>query len=529
LKLNLRPYQLKCVEAVFKQWETVTSTLVVMPTGTGKSKVFSEIVRRMAPKRSIVIAHRGELITQAARHVSECGLDVQIEMADQQASTDFFHKSPVVVASVQTLISGKKTKRMEKFDPHDFGLLVVDEFHHGTAASYRAIIDHFRKNPDLKVFGCTATPDRADEEALGQIVDSVAYDYEIVDAIQDGWLVPIEQHMVRIKSLDYSHVRTTAGDLNGADLAVVMEDEKNLQGMCAATIEVIKMRKTIVFTSSVRHAEMCAEIFNRHRPGMAMWISGKTPDNERALLLKDFAEGRIQVLVNVGIATEGFDVPGIECVVMGRPTKSRALYTQMAGRATRPLAGVLDEMHSAYERREAIATSPKPAATILDFVGNSGRHKLMTTLDILGGKFSDEAKEVAVKKALESDGAVRVQDLLEESEEEIRKRIEEQKRQAEARRLRLIAKADYHIREVNPFDGQDRLPGMQKGWDNLKGLSIISQYVDRLKNGLATAGQCDLLKRYGYNTKGLTMKQATQLIESVKNNGWKRPPTKVEV
>jgi superfamily II DNA or RNA helicase len=105
--MPLRPYQLKCVESVFREWENVASTMVLLPTGTGKSVIFSEIVRRTAPRRSMIIADRSELITQAARHVSKCGLDVQIEKAEKKASTDLFHKTPVVVAMIQSLVSGK--------------------------------------------------------------------------------------------------------------------------------------------------------------------------------------------------------------------------------------------------------------------------------------------------------------------------------------------------------------------------------------------------------------------------------------
>src|SRR5205823_2117669 len=146
------------------------------------------------------------------------------------------------------------------------------------------------------VLGVTATPDRADEEALGQIFESVAYDYEILDAINDGWLVPVMQQMVKITGLDFSHIRTTAGDLNGADLARVMEDEKNLQGMVGASIEIIGGKRTIMFTSSVRHAEMCCNILNRHHQGMAKWICGTTPKDERRQTLKDFENGKVQVV-----------------------------------------------------------------------------------------------------------------------------------------------------------------------------------------------------------------------------------------
>ena len=128
---------------------------------------------------------------------------------------------------------------MSKFDPQRFGVLIIDEAHHATSPTYRRVIDYYRTNPALKVLGVTATPDRADEEALGQVFQSVAFDYEVLDAIHDGWLVPIEQQMVHVEGLDYSSIRTTAGDLNGGDLAAVLEAEKNLQQMASASVAII--------------------------------------------------------------------------------------------------------------------------------------------------------------------------------------------------------------------------------------------------------------------------------------------------
>jgi superfamily II DNA or RNA helicase len=170
-------------------------------------------------------------------------------MADLTANDDdLWDDSLCVVSTIQTQIAGRRG-RMNRFDPFKFDLLVIDEAHHSTAGSYRKVIDYYRQNPNLKVLGVTATPDRADEEALGQVFESVAYDYEILDAINDGWLVPINQQMVTIDGLDFSAIRTTAGDLNGADLAKVMEAEKNLHGIVSATLEIIGERRALVLPS----------------------------------------------------------------------------------------------------------------------------------------------------------------------------------------------------------------------------------------------------------------------------------------
>ena len=142
---------------------------------------------------------------------------------------------------------------------------------------------------------------------------------------------------VRVGTLDYSNIKTVAGDLCGKELAEVLEEEKNLHGMIHPTLEMAEDRPTIIFAATVRQAELIAEIINRHKPGSASWVSGKTPKNERKELLKDFASGNLQYVANVGVLVEGFDQPSVACVAMFTATKSRARYTQCIGRGTRPL------------------------------------------------------------------------------------------------------------------------------------------------------------------------------------------------
>jgi superfamily II DNA or RNA helicase len=177
---------------------------------------------------------------------------------------------------------------------------------------------------------------------LGQICESVAFDYPILQAVNDGWLVPVQQQLIDIQSLDFSHVRTTAGDLNGADLAAVMESERNLYGICDATMKELGNRKAIMFTVSVRQAEMAADILNRYKAGVARFASGKTPVDERRSIMQAFSEGSFQVLVNCNLVSEGFDVPDAELLIQARPTKSKLLYTQQLGRIMRPLPGTVD-------------------------------------------------------------------------------------------------------------------------------------------------------------------------------------------
>lgn len=545
--MQLRPYQSDCVSSIFREFEERTSTLAVMATGTGKSRVFSEVAKRMIPKRSIIIAHRKELILQAAATLNRIGIPTEIEMAGYKANHSMFGRETAVVASVQTLISGIEQKRMEKFNPEDFGLLIVDECHHGVSDSYKVVIDHFRKNPFLKVLGVTATPDRADEEALGQIMESVAFEYEIDDAINDGWLCDIEQQIVHINGLDYSSCRTAAGDLNGADLSAIMEDESNLQGITGATLALIgTTKKTLVFTASVRHAEQCNNIFNRAHPGLSIWVNGKMPDDERDQNIRDFRSGKVRVLTNCGVATEGFDVPDTEVIVMARPTKSRALFSQMVGRGTRPLPHTVDGLDSADARKAAISASAKPRCIILDFAGNSGRHKLISCSDILGGKYSEEAVELA-ERTVAKGGGKTVTQALKDAEKELRERVERAKRDEEARKARLVAKVQFTVQRVNPFDAFDLVPAKERGWDQGKRLSdkqrgvllklgvnpdqtpyaqgrqLVAEACRRWRDHLCTAKQATLLKKHGFTeTQNMTMKEASRIIDELAQNGWKR-------
>jgi superfamily II DNA or RNA helicase len=549
--IRLRPYQRRAVESALKEWEDVRSTLIVAATGTGKTTTFTELIRRQQPARALIVAHREELIFQARRRVEEQGgLECQIEMADQSASTLSMFQSPVIAATVQTLISGIGDKRrMNRFNPMDFGLLVIDEGHHSVAASYRKIIEYFSQNPDLKILGVTATPDRADEEALGQIFETVADVYEILDAIHDGWLVPIDQQLVSVEELDFSDIRTTAGDLNTGDLAKVMEAEKVLHGVCAATIELIGNKQTIIFTSSVRHAEMACEILNRHRSDMADWICGRTPKDDRRGTMKEFHEGKLQVLCNVGCITEGVDVPAAEVVVMARPTKSRSLYAQMAGRILRPLPNLVDSLNTSDERKGAIAESVKPSALIIDFVGNSGRHKLITSADILGGNVSEAAIELAVRKARESGAPVRMDEELRECEEELyRQKLEKEERQRQlaARKSYLVAKVKYQAQRIDPFRAFGLMPARERGWDIGKELSlkqravllkiginpdtmpyaharqVLNEQFRRWKNKLCTLKQANVLSKFGYNAKDMLMQDASKLLDELARNNWRK-------
>ena len=559
--MKLRDYQLAAVEAVIDCWRRdIRRCLVVLPTGCGKTVVFGELTRRVLhgeittnqqpstnnhqpPPRAMILAHRGELIQQAADKVGRmAGVEAQIEMGELRVLPMFGQMPSVVVSTVQT----QNTGRMHLFPPEQFGLLVIDEAHHATAASYLKCVEHYLANPACRLVGVTATPDRADEQALGRVFDAVAYEYPVTRAIADGWLVPVKQRLVKVESLDFSGISTTAGDLNQGELAEVLEDERNLHAVATPMLDICGERRAIVFATSVKQAERLAEIVNRFPGRSARMVSGKTEPEERKAILADFREGRVQYVVNVGVLTEGFDDAGVEVVVMARPTKSRALYAQMAGRATRPAADIaakLGECADAAARRALIAGSSKPSCLILDFVGNSGRHKLVTTADILGGRDDDpdarEAREIVRRRCEESGEPI-------DMAEEVGRTLAEIKaaKLADAKRRAFIqATARYTAWNVDAFNTYDLPPVEGRAADPRirlsykqqailrervkvdpadisapRGRQLLDEYFRRIGKKLATIPQTRFLRRNGIPVP-MTFAEASRTITRLINGG----------
>jgi superfamily II DNA or RNA helicase len=554
--IDLRDYQDRAVAAVEGAWAAGSvATLIVLPTGTGKTVTFAELIGRSLAAhpddRSIVVVHREELVWQAVDKIRRVtGVEPAVEMADYRADAGgpMYGEPPVVVATVQTLIAGRQGPRMARFDPRRFRRLILDECHHGTAATWRRVVRHFVDgNPALRVLGVTATPDRADEQALGLVFDSVAFEYALPDAIRDGWLVPIRQQLVTVEGLDLSRVSTAGGDLNGAELAEVMEAESILHQVASPTVELCGDRRALVFAASVAGAERLAEILNRHRPDSADWVCGATPRDDRRRRLAAFADGRLRVMVNVGVLTEGFDDPGVEVVVMARPTKSRCLYAQMAGRGTRPLAGIVDRYDDADDRRMAIAESAKPWLEVIDFAGNSGRHKLVTTADILGGNYDDDVLDRARRTAAEAGGPVDMTAALEAA-----LAAREAERAAEAaRRAKLRVEARYTTQRVDPFDVFDLKP-LRESADGPAGKPVsekmrafIEKHAPRSVDPDALnyaqarrliaeqqrrwdAGQCSLKQAEQLGKRGLPIdvsrEQAREWMDALANNRWQLTP-----
>jgi superfamily II DNA or RNA helicase len=472
------------------------------------------------------------------------------------------YRSPVVCASVQTLNAGMGGMgRMTRFNPDDFDTLIVDEAHHATAASYRRKFLHFEQNENLRILGVTATTDRGDKQALGQVFESVAFKYGMRESIDDGYLVPIEQRFVVIEGLDFSKIRTRMGDLNGKELDLVMREEKHIHEVASPTVELTKGMKVIVFAVTIAHAERLCEVINRYEPGQAVLVHGGTPKEDRRTLLRRYSNGEFRFLVNVGVFTEGFDEPGVEAIVVARPTKSRALYTQMIGRGTRTLPGVIDGIDAADKRRAAIEQSDKRRVLILDFVGNSGQHKLVTTADIMQGKHSLKAVE-RVRKAAEQ-GAVNVMDALDEAEEQVQleeaeilaRQIEREKEEARetAKRLKVTAETSYKTTKIDPFDLFDLrppersnvgdAPATQKQVAMLDRLGVakvsaesmttreaetlLRENLRRMKAGLASYKQVKFLGSKNINAKNMSKQAAGEWMGKIVNNGYRPVPVPV--
>jgi len=488
---TLRPYQEDSVVSIYNEWDVlnVDATLLVQATGLGKTISFAEVIRQWDASRGriLVMAHRDELIFQAVNKIADhTGERPQIEMAKFRASSEvWMSESNVIVTTVQTM---SKPRRMQRFRPEEFGLLIIDEAHHTPAASYRRVIEYFSQD-GLKVLGVTATPHRKDKKAMGAIFESCASEMNILDGIEEGWLCDINQKYVVVEGLDFSSVRTTAGDLNERDLAellggaisdeeeeAVRKQEAMIHKIVGPTIEEADGRPTLVFAVTKEHARRLTEVFNRHDGVTAACVLAETPRDERRDIIRRFQNYDLQVLVGVGVFTEGFDAPATSCVAIARPTKSTLLYTQMIGRGTRPLPGLVDEHDNSDDRVNAILESEKPSVTVLDFVGNSGRHKLVSSADVLGGEY-DLDDIAAAREAIQDGGeASNMRDALREAQEEERRREEE--RQAELqRRLRIRAEAQYRSQTVNPFNNDsvpDRFMGSFRGGASDKQINFLA-------------------------------------------------------
>ena len=438
--ITLRPYQVDAKRFVFEKLIDHKSTLVEMATGLGKTCLFSVIAHEW-PGRVLVIAHRDELIRQAAQQITKVTGDlVGIEMGKER-STDSFYGTKCVVASVQTLA---RARRRESFHPDHFSLVIIDEGHHAAAVTYREVLDYFTSAKRLFV---TATPKRGDQVALDSVCESVAYQYGIEPAIEDGWLVPVVQTVVKVDGLDFSKARTVADDFNGADLEKILTEEKPLHAMVSSAYDLIGNKQALWFCASVAQAKANAGVLGRYAGfENVCCLDGNTPKEDRVIAVERYKAGKIQHLLNCALFLEGFDAPSTSCIVMGKPTKSLALYMQVLGRGTRPLPGIVDGIDKPEDRKTAIAMSDKPSMMVIDYAGNAGKHKIIQAADVLGGKHGAPVREYA-KKTMEDEGnPANLKEALERASVELELMDEESQR-----RKKIVADVTYSTHNINPF------------------------------------------------------------------------------
>ena len=345
--MELRPYQKEALDRIKVEWDDkdIKNTLLVLPTGCGKTIVFSKVIedRVMRGNRVLVLAHRGELLDQAADKLyKSTGLRCSVEKAEDTCIGSFFR---VTVGSVQTLM---REKRLSRFPKDYFDNIVVDEAHHCLSDGYRRVLSYFET---AKVLGVTATPDRGDRRNLGEIFDSLAYEYTLPKAIKEGYLTPIKALTVPLK-LDISGVAMHNGDYGAGELGTALDPY--LHNIAEEMKKVCAGRKTVVFLPLVKTSQKFRDILNR-TGFRAAEVNGESKD--RAEVLKDFETGQYDVLCNSMLLTEGWDCPSVDCIIVLRPTKVRSLYSQMVGRGTRLCEGKKDLL-------------------LLDFLWNTERHEL---------------------------------------------------------------------------------------------------------------------------------------------------------
>lgn len=518
---KLRWYQEEARDGILERLKEDDSTMAVMATGLGKTQVFCSVAEAWGGP-VLVLAHRDELVRQAQERLEAfLGEPVEVEQRDSRASA----KARVVVGSVQSIC---REKRLERLGKDRFSLVILDENHHAPAVTFRRVLEWFEA---AKRLGVTATPDRADEKALGKLFKSVAYCMDITEGVEAGYLVPIRGRRVELGAIDISGVSVSGGDLVAGQLDEAML--RATEGIVKAVLEHEPDRQGIGFYPGIKTAQFATDRMNALRPNSAALVTAGTPMNERRDVMRDFKSGRLRYLFNVGVATEGFDAPTANLIIMGRPTKSRSLYAQMAGRGTRTLADAISGFpgkDQSAERRAAIAASEKPDMMILDFVGNSGRHSLVGPEDLLGGNYSDA--EIAEAKKKESPGGD-IRSALERARIELRRIAGVMKSTVTSKAMafdpfscmgidrRQAQAAEQRFGYTPASEAQRSMlerAGLDK--DDLNALSkqaaskLIGTMIKRRELGLANYSQLRALRRLGVATPTLlTARNAAHTIE----------------
>jgi superfamily II DNA or RNA helicase len=497
--VNLRPYQQETVRAVVKGWSDPgdgdpSRQLVVVPTGGGKTVIFAKLaeVKQGVGQRTLILAHREELIGQAVDKIrAATGIEAFVEKAERHAPR---HAS-VVVASVQTLT---RSARLETWAENHFGLVVCDEAHHAISPSWRTVLSRF--DPVADVVGVTATPDRGDKRNLAEYFTSLAYEVRLVDLIKDGYLCPITIRAVPLE-IDIRAVRSVAGDLDAQQIGDALEPY--LTQIARALKQYAAGRRILAFlpliATSRKFVEACQVEGLR-----AEHVDGR--DEDRAAKLGAFELCEHDVLSNAMLLTEGYDDPGIDCVVVLRPTKSRSLYAQMIGRGTRthPLKSnllILDflwmhERHSIARPASLVARDDEEAdmmqaiANEREEAGQGGGEDGQDILDLQGDAVAQ--REESLKKKLKEQAGKRG------------KYISADEWAAEHDRTSLADFQPVFAWEEKPItEGQARvLKRAHIDPETVRGRGHASQIIDAVLGDVAkqrcSVGQVALLRRMGH-------------------------------
>lgn len=516
--MQLRPYQEEARAKVQQEWkEGRKRTLLVLPTGCGKTIVFSKIIedRVKMGERVLVLAHRSELLEQASdKLMTATGLGTALEKAGNTSIGSWFR---VVVGSVQTM---QREKRLSKFPSNHFDTIVIDEAHHAISDGYQRVLEHFK---DANVLGVTATPDRGDMRNLGSYFDSLAYEYPLVDAIKSGYLSKITAITIPLE-LDLSTVSQQAGDFKASEIGTALDPY--LEQIADEMVKQCKNRKTVVFLPLVKTSQKFRDILNA-KGFKAAEVNGESKD--RAEILEDFDKDKYNVLCNSMLLTEGWDCPTVDCVVVLRPTKVRALYSQMVGRGTRLAPG-------------------KENLLLLDFLWHTERHELCRPAHLIASspevakKMTENmAEDTEVEFSLLDAEEQASKDVVAEREEALAKQLAEQRK----KKRKLVDPLQFEM-SIQAEDLADYVPSF--GWEmappsekQLKALEKFGIYTEEIGNagkagklldrlnkrkdsGLTTPKQIRLLEGRGFRNVGMwKFEDASNLINRIAASGWRMP------
>lgn len=419
--ITLRPYQETCVQRVLEAYQRQPqggSALVVLPTGGGKTLCFAEIARRLG-LTTLIIAHREELLHQAAdkfRMIDPTTLIGQVGAGRHEWG------APVTVASVQTISRPEHLKTLQRFG---YQLVVIDECHHSAADGYRAVLDAL---PGAFIVGVTATPDRLDRQNIETIFGEPVFSAGIIEMVEQGYLCDLRAVAVKTStSLDGLH--TQAGDFKQDELEELIDTSERNERVVNAYLEHAKGRQALCFAVTIEHAQHLAEAFLEANVHAAM-VCGETTPEERRRLLHDYERGTLEVLCNVGVLTEGYDHPATSCIILARPTQSRALFVQAIGRGTRLAPG----------KRDCI---------ILDITDNCLKHRLQpVTLSSVLGKALQDRESLIEAKVREEEEREKGQFLSEREQQERRARVTNR---AQDLLINLLAPMDWKRRASGAY------------------------------------------------------------------------------